>query len=151
MTGRERFRTKGLNHGRRMATQFCLVQPGGMSRSEELGLPRYVERDFSKYLECGVLAHRFARVRCASCKDYLFSGSGLGSFGTDAATLQLQGHVVSGTWAANSKERGLLHAREEHASELPTKVERAYGLRHRHPKGQARYPYFQASMSLPVR
>ncbi len=28
------------------------------------GMPRYVERDFAKYLECGVLAHGFARVRC---------------------------------------------------------------------------------------
>jgi hypothetical protein len=33
------------------------------------GLPRYVERDFAKYLECGVLAHGFARVHCESCKD----------------------------------------------------------------------------------
>jgi hypothetical protein len=33
------------------------------------GLPRYVEKDFSKYLECGVLAHGFARVRCEGCKD----------------------------------------------------------------------------------
>jgi hypothetical protein len=33
------------------------------------GLPRYVERDFAKYLECGVLAHGLARVRCESCKD----------------------------------------------------------------------------------
>jgi hypothetical protein len=32
------------------------------------GLPRYVERDFAKYLECGVLAHNFALVRCESCK-----------------------------------------------------------------------------------
>ncbi|PTL75326.1 hypothetical protein DAT35_55100 [Vitiosangium sp. GDMCC 1.1324] len=31
------------------------------------GLPRYVERDFARYLECGVLAHGFARVRCGSC------------------------------------------------------------------------------------
>ena len=35
------------------------------------GLPRYVERDFAKYLECGVLAHGFARVRYESCKDEL--------------------------------------------------------------------------------
>jgi hypothetical protein len=27
------------------------------------GLPRSVERDFAKYLECGVLAYGFARVR----------------------------------------------------------------------------------------
>ena len=35
------------------------------------GLPRYVERDFARYLECGVLAHGIARVRCESCKDEL--------------------------------------------------------------------------------
>ncbi len=38
---------------------------------EGRGLPRYVERDFARYLECGVLAHGFARVRCESCKDEL--------------------------------------------------------------------------------
>jgi len=27
-----------------------------------------VEREFARYLECGVLAHGFARVRCESCK-----------------------------------------------------------------------------------
>ncbi|WP_163989010.1 transposase zinc-binding domain-containing protein [Pyxidicoccus caerfyrddinensis] len=45
------------------------------------GLPRYVERDFAHYLECGVLAHAFARVRCKSCKDELlvaFSCNGRG-------------------------------------------------------------------------
>ncbi|WP_366816843.1 transposase zinc-binding domain-containing protein [Myxococcus xanthus] len=45
------------------------------------GLPRYVERDFSRYLECGVLVHGFARVRCESCKDELlvaFSCKGRG-------------------------------------------------------------------------
>ncbi|KFE58513.1 hypothetical protein [Hyalangium minutum] len=26
------------------------------------GLPRYMERDFAGYLECGVLAHGFARL-----------------------------------------------------------------------------------------
>ncbi|WP_434301755.1 transposase zinc-binding domain-containing protein [Corallococcus exiguus] len=45
------------------------------------GLPRYVERDFARYLECGVLAHGFARVRRESCKDELlvaFSCKGRG-------------------------------------------------------------------------
>ncbi|WP_349257906.1 transposase zinc-binding domain-containing protein [Archangium sp.] len=45
------------------------------------GLPRYVEQDFARYLECGVLAHGFARVRCESCKDELlvaFSCKGRG-------------------------------------------------------------------------
>lgn len=33
------------------------------------GLPQYVERDFARYLECGVLAHGFERARCESCQD----------------------------------------------------------------------------------
>ncbi len=33
------------------------------------GLPRYVERDFARYQECGMPTHGFARVRCESCKD----------------------------------------------------------------------------------
>jgi len=41
------------------------------AREVGLGLPRYVERDFARYLECGVLAHGFARVRCESCKNEL--------------------------------------------------------------------------------
>ncbi|SEU39285.1 transposase zinc-binding domain-containing protein [Stigmatella erecta] len=28
-----------------------------------MSLPRYVERDFARYLECGGLSHGFARVR----------------------------------------------------------------------------------------
>lgn len=37
-------------------------------RSEHgFGLPRHVERELERYLECGVLAHGFARVRCEAC------------------------------------------------------------------------------------
>jgi hypothetical protein len=32
------------------------------------GLPRFVERDFARYLACGVLAHGFARLPCAGCR-----------------------------------------------------------------------------------
>ena len=28
------------------------------------GVPHYVEREFRRYLECGILAHGFARARC---------------------------------------------------------------------------------------
>ncbi|HUM10293.1 MAG TPA: transposase zinc-binding domain-containing protein [Myxococcaceae bacterium] len=35
--------------------------------AERGGLPRFVERDFTRYLECGVLAHGFARLACAGC------------------------------------------------------------------------------------
>jgi len=31
--------------------------------------PAYVEKAFRKYLECGILAHGFARVRCGDCGD----------------------------------------------------------------------------------
>ena len=31
------------------------------------GLPEWVERDFRDYLECGILAHGFARARCEDC------------------------------------------------------------------------------------
>ena len=30
-------------------------------------VPEYVEREFRKYLACGILAHGFARGRCANC------------------------------------------------------------------------------------
>ena len=30
-------------------------------------MPEYVEREFRRYLECGVLAHGFARTRCGDC------------------------------------------------------------------------------------
>lgn len=33
------------------------------------GLPAFRERDFNKYLDCGVLAHGFTRVACSTCED----------------------------------------------------------------------------------
>jgi hypothetical protein len=40
------------------------------------GLPGYVERDFRKYLDCGILARGFARARCKNCgHDYLIAFS----------------------------------------------------------------------------
>jgi hypothetical protein len=40
------------------------------------GLPGYVERDFRKYLECGILAHGFARAYCSECgHDFLVAFS----------------------------------------------------------------------------
>jgi hypothetical protein len=31
------------------------------------GLPKFVEREFTRYLDCGILANGFARVRCPGC------------------------------------------------------------------------------------
>ena len=43
-----------------------------LAESAEVGgQPRYLERDFIGYLECGVLARGFSRVRCQSCGDEL--------------------------------------------------------------------------------
>jgi len=40
------------------------------------GLPGYVERDFPKYLDCGILARGFARARCKDCgEDFLIAFS----------------------------------------------------------------------------
>src|SRR5882672_10020708 len=32
------------------------------------GLPAYVQREFYDYLQCGILAHGFLRLGCATCK-----------------------------------------------------------------------------------
>ena len=36
-------------------------------RSGGKGLPTYVRQEFERYLDCGILANGFARVRCAAC------------------------------------------------------------------------------------
>src|SRR5437870_8718414 len=39
-------------------------------------VPDYVEREFRRYLECGILAHGFARAHCAQCgHDFLIAFS----------------------------------------------------------------------------
>jgi len=46
------------------------------------GVPDHVEKEFRSYLTCGILAHGFARARCASCGyDFLvaFSCKGRGA------------------------------------------------------------------------
>ena len=40
------------------------------------GVPQYVQREFRRYLECGILAHGFARARCGECAhDFLIAFS----------------------------------------------------------------------------
>ncbi len=34
---------------------------------DEWSVPEYVEREFRRYLNCGILAHGFARARCGQC------------------------------------------------------------------------------------
>src|SRR6267142_1249125 len=47
-----------------------------LAEMEKLGeaganLPRFVAGEFERYLECGILANGFARVRCQACGDEL--------------------------------------------------------------------------------
>jgi hypothetical protein len=44
--------------------------PSFLSHAEQSGrsVPAFVERELSRYLECGILAYGFVRVRCAACR-----------------------------------------------------------------------------------
>ena len=48
----------------------------GDGHDDEAPVPAYVEREFRRYLECGILAHDFARARCGDCgHDFLIAFS----------------------------------------------------------------------------
>src|SRR5215471_4970271 len=52
---------------------------------EATGLPAYVQREFSDYVRCGILAHGFLRLGCDTCKPELlvpFSGKRRGYAGS---------------------------------------------------------------------
>ena len=49
------------HHLETFLAQATEVDPMGV------GVPSWVERDFRAYLRCGILAHGFARARCAGC------------------------------------------------------------------------------------
>ncbi|REG19069.1 transposase-like zinc-binding protein [Archangium gephyra] len=78
-----------------------------LAEASELGrgLPRYVERDFARYLECGVLTHGFARVRCVSCKDELLVAFSCKGRGVCPSCSAKRAHVT----AAHLVERVLPH------------------------------------------
>jgi hypothetical protein len=78
-----------------------------LAEASELGrgLPRYVERDFARYLECGVLTHGFARVRCESCKDELLVAFSCKGRGVCPSCNAKRAHVT----AAHLVERVLPH------------------------------------------
>lgn len=43
-------------------------------RASGTSLSAYVEREFRRHLECGILAHGFARARCGQCRqDFLIA------------------------------------------------------------------------------
>lgn len=50
--------------------------PGQGQRDDAGPVPAYVEGEFRRYLDCGVLAHGFARARCGQCgHDFLIAFS----------------------------------------------------------------------------
>jgi ribosomal protein S27AE len=50
-------------------------------------VPDHVEREFRRYLECGILAHGFARARCGRCgHDFLIAFSCKGAAFAHRAT-----------------------------------------------------------------
>ena len=55
------------------ATWFALAGEGDGDGDP---VPSHVEREFRRYLECGILAHGFARARCGQCgHDFLIAFS----------------------------------------------------------------------------
>jgi hypothetical protein len=56
-----------------LETYLALARDG---HTDGDGVPRYVEGEFRRYLECGILAHGFARARCEDCgHDFLIAFS----------------------------------------------------------------------------
>ena len=51
-------------------------------------IPRFVERDLRKYLDCGILAHGFARARCGGCGHEFLIAYSCSSAGTGAFRVQ---------------------------------------------------------------
>jgi hypothetical protein len=46
------------------------------SPDDDGSVPKYIEREFRRYLDCGILAHGFARARCGECgHDFLIAFS----------------------------------------------------------------------------
>ena len=43
------------------------LDDGRMRNTTGTGYPHFIESEFQRYLDCGILARGFARVRCASC------------------------------------------------------------------------------------
>ena len=60
-------------HCPKQATLYRLVQQHAASFTAHIeastggGLPRFIKDEFDAFLECGILAHGFLRLRCGEC------------------------------------------------------------------------------------
>ena len=46
---------------------YCVVVSVTVTLALRVGLPQFVEDEFAAFLECGILAHSFLRLRRADC------------------------------------------------------------------------------------
>jgi Transposase zinc-binding domain len=69
---------RALHHERHrpeQTTLYCLVQQHAAhfiahtEASTRAALPRFIKDEFDAFLECGILAHGFLRLRCGECGD----------------------------------------------------------------------------------
>ncbi len=72
---------------------------------DEEPIPSYVERDLRQYLECGILAHGFARARCTACgHDFLIAysckGRGICSSCNTRRMVETAAHLVDHVFPA---------------------------------------------------
>ena len=78
-----------------------------MACGRDRPLPQFVEREFHRFLECGILAHGFLRVHCDACgRDRLvaFSCKGRGFCPTSSATtIAHQGGIAPGARATYAR------------------------------------------------
>ena len=64
------------------------------------GYPRFIERDFRRYLACGILSRGFARVRCPACghERLLAFSPGVAVFASSGGLSSVWLHGDSGNW-----------------------------------------------------
>lgn len=61
------FRQKTTLHAVVREHLETLLDEGHLRSDAGTGYPRFIEHKFRRYLDCGLLARGFARLRCPSC------------------------------------------------------------------------------------
>lgn len=57
-----------------VADEFATFREEVFEFSEGHGLPKFIYEEFERYLDCGILARGFARVRCSACREEILVG-----------------------------------------------------------------------------
>jgi len=90
-------------------TLYGAVEDGALA----IALPKFVRKELEGYLECGLLCHGFARLKCGSCDET---------------------RLV----AFSCKGRGFCPARARHGSDERRSVSAGHRRAHRRPEADAR-------------